>query len=736
MKCSTAVSLLLVSCLFLEVEGAPAVQTGESWKQVARFGDSEEMVYYIRDTGDGRWLAGARGIASYPAPAEVRWHRPGTYETRWIGVSLSGEIKRGTKQSVAVQGQEQAMGKALKISTEGLGGLESADPYLSGSVFIRLDGLKRLDWIVLQPGGDIGFPADFSVQTSPDNGAHWHRVMSAEFVHFPDPDKKQVWIPLNGVAATALRIFVARGNPLPDGGYGWSLGGITVYGDEDFPWRLTGSDDLNQAAWNNLWLNFGLAANEVHERYDPWWETQRPLDGGMLAMGSTLWYYWNALKLGWMGPSPDLERLKDFLTVIEVGEDGYVWVAPGHEFHLGHSRHYGTNAIYIRAVAYYYLLSRDKTFIERKDPRTNESILEKARRAMRYQLEELEGENGLLVLDDPKHDGTAASMGSNYWDFWLFGYLSAYDNALFYDSLRLMAQLEASLGNVARAAALNELRAYVKTRYNETFWDPERGRYIGWEDVNGERYDYGFTDVNLMALAFGLADEEKAQRVLAWLDGTRTVAGDDAGDIYHFGFAPRSTTVDAYRGNPPVVNTWGGELDIRPGENASYGKQIQNGGAIFVVSYHDLHARRRWQGAEDVEKRWTGILREFSADALRRDMGNFRGHADVVGILREFPESGLVPYFFVDGIMGLSPAAEGLRIAPSLPERYPSARVNGFHYAGSVYDIIADRALKAPVVGDGIVRVPAGGAFILSPEGKIHMPGTTPGDKEDKHEDL
>lgn len=709
--------LLFALALVLRAGTTLAATTGDPVTVVSKFGGTDEFVYYIWDTGDGRWMPGSRGMAKADAPAELVWWKPGDYQTQWTGVTLSGRKQSGKGKAVKVTGEAKPPGELLASGTPAP--FRSRDAYGSGSAGLKFDGMKRIDWLVIHPAAGGNFPQDFSIQTSTDGGTRWHPLMSADFVFFPDPGKNEVWIPLRGVAADAVRVLIPRGNDLGGGNHGWDIGKIEAFGGSDFPWTIEYGSPSDVQAWNNLWLNFGLAANEVHERFDPWWQTDRPLDGGLRAMGSTIWQYWDALKLSWMGKSPDTERLESAITNIDVGPDGYVWAAQGHEKHLDHSRHYTTNSSFIRAVAHHYLMQRDHAFLERKDPKTGETVLEKARRAMAFQLEALHGKDGLLVFDDPQHDGTASSLGGNYWDFWLFGHKSAFDNAIFYDSLRMMAELEESLGNTARARELRDLRPEVRKRFNETFWDADKGRYIGWEDVNGKRYDYGFTDVNLQALAYGLADPEQAKSILDWMDGTREVAGDDAHDVYHFGFAPRSNTVDAARGNPRMVNTWNGELDVTPGGTAAFGEQIQNGGAIFVASYHDLHARRACRGPEDVFARWRRIADEFEKDQLRRDPDNGRGQSDVVGILREFPESGLIPYFFIDGILGLNPVAGGLRIEPSLPQAWPSATVRDFEFAGKKYSITADRSASAPKMDGRQIVVPADGAWLLTPDGRL-----------------
>jgi hypothetical protein len=441
----------------------------------------------------------------------------------------------------------------------------------------------------------------------------------------------------------------------------------------------------------------------------------------MVCIGSCEWLAWGAQKLSWLGDHPHARRLETYLAGNPVDEQGVLWAAAHSDKHLAHSIHFVNNAIYPMAVAHHFLMRREPAFLGKQDPKTGESVLSKARRAVECLLGPLGGRDGLLLLPGREYDGTPGSLGSNYWDFWLFGHRCAHTNAFFYESLRQMADLEEALGNGPRAAELRALRPKVKDAYNRTFWNDRTGRYAGWVDAGGNAHDFGFTCVNAMALAFGLADDDRAARVLAWLDGKRIVAGDDStgGDIYAFGFAPRTNTRAARHAEQPPVNTWNGALDIQPGGNAAFGLQIQNGGAVFFVSYYDLHARRRHAGADAAARRFAAIEAEFHKDQLRRDPSNNKGASDIVGILREFPESGLVPYFFIDGILGIEPAARGLHIAPQLPQALPTASVDPLHFAGREWSITASRKATNPVVAGSRVTVPAGGAWLLTPDGKV-----------------
>ncbi len=706
-----------------------------------------EMVYYVYDWGDGTWTPSGRVNGDAGMSMEHIWNAPGEYPAQWIAMSLSGRGSLWHPAPVAISGTARAPRMEflpVKTVTAGSKLINSTDPEKSAqladclnwqspgfdSPFVRnwlsleFYGPQSVGWVVLTQHASEPFPEFFCIEYSLDGGQRWHPVMSAVYSFFPSPGKNAVRIPLNGVVADAIRITTPRASRFSNGKFGSALGNFQAVAGPPPPFGSS-SNATKIGLWNNLWTNYGVAANEVLARNSPWWQTDRPLDGGTLGIPSCEWLFWDANKITWLPGSRELDALKKYLSSNPVEADGYVWPSKGSDKHLNHSRHTVTNAIYPMAVAKFYLQTRDRSFFDELDPKTSETVLAKARRAMDYQIQTLGGKSGLLTVSDPDIDGTPASKGNNYWDFWLFGGQSAYDNAFFYESLRWMAALEEALGNEADAKTLRDLRPLVKRRFNETFWDGKKGRYIGWIASDGQAHDYGFPFVNLTAIAWGLADKERAADIFEWLDGKRIIEGETSTgkDIYAFRFAPRSNTIDAASGNPRMVNTWNGGLDVEPGGNAAFGLQIQNGGAIFYVSFYDLMARLRARGMADAMGRMDDILAEAAIDEIRRDPANMRGHSDIVGILREFPESGLVPLFFLDGVLGLESVAKGLRIHPSLPPGWKDAVVRDYAFAGNKLLIIADEGLKAPTISrtEGLqtIQVPANGDWLLTMDGKI-----------------
>jgi hypothetical protein len=214
-----------------------------------------------------------------------------------------------------------------------------------------------------------------------------------------------------------------------------------------------------------------------------------------------------------------------------------------------------------------------------------------------------------------------------------------------------------------------------------------------------------------------------------WIDGRRTIAGDTAtgDDIYHYKFSPRLTTLAAESSKDNYFKLFfGGDTNtVGKGGAASWGLSAQNGGTIFFISYYDLHARQQTLGTDSAIKRMDVILDEAKKDDLRRMPKNpVIGVGTPVGIIREFPESGLVPFYFVDGVMGLQPAPAGLRIAPAFPKEWGKATIRDFYFAGKPWTITADYAADKPrkeMTGDGQTHliVPAGKIFLLAPDGTL-----------------
>jgi hypothetical protein len=402
------------------------------------------------------------------------------------------------------------------------------------------------------------------------------------------------------------------------------------------------------------------------------------------------------------------------------------------------SRHPVTNPLFITGVADSFLWTGDVAFLR--------TMLPRLRRALAFTRTELGLEHGRhAVVAWPGHDGRSGitlsesgektiwpgrGIGSNYWDLLPFGGHDAFATIQVELAVRRLAELEEAAAahpewevpppgpDDLPAAGLLRLAEEVREDFRRTFWNDEAGRFVGWIDCEGRAYDYGFTALNLEAVARGLASVEQAERILDWIDGRRVVAGDDSqgADIYHWRFGPRSTTrrnVDAY------VWSW---LDP---ERIPWGGQVQDGGAVLGFSFFDVASRLRVRGPDDAWRRLEGIVDWFAevqaAGGYRAyyavpGRGTLQGSGEPggLGCDREFMETLLVPHLLVEGFLGLVPTADGFDLSPRLPTAWPSLTVRGLHVHGAVVDVEAGAGGEVVVTlvtpGDRPLRVTVGGA--------------------------
>lgn len=423
-----------------------------------------------------------------------------------------------------------------------------------------------------------------------------------------------------------------------------------------------------------------------------WWE--RAFSYHAPAYTSAGWFEWMALMRGWYaGPQHDGELA--YLRSYPISSEGYVHTwgdDPGWPLRpkpTTDTRHFDTNARYLLAVWRYWCWSGDDGLLRQQAARI--------RSAMRYQLDVLRGRSGLITSVSPDVQGRHGDQGGNYWDILPFGHLDPCANTVFIASLAAMQQMEPVIGGPPMADWPN-LRRLARRRFDEVFWDRSAGRYTGAVDADGVRHDYGFTFVNTEALAYGLGDGAKARSIYDWMEGARTSSG--RRDTYsRWLFAPRTSTLHnphwgAGNGEPGPVQPWW--VSWWPG--APYGDQCQDGGAILYTSYFDLVARRRWLGSANAWRLFLGIMERYRLpDRLCGGAPLYLGETPQqenpgsVGTDLPFPESGLVPLWFLTGVIGLSADARGLVASPSLPRGLDWAGVTGVRWHGRDLVVRVDR---------------------------------------------
>jgi len=398
-------------------------------------------------------------------------------------------------------------------------------------------------------------------------------------------------------------------------------------------------------------------------------------------VGLNIWWNWASQYTGFVN-SWYRNKLKANLETWEQGDDGYghsgyMWSWPGNrEWPMGDLyltydfRFLNTNSLFIQSVWNYYSWTGDSTFLSGQ--------LQRLRDAMQYQLDWLGGSSEHLINGDnaydPDHGGiNNEDVGTNYWDIMPFGGKDAYCSIDFYKSLEAMAQIEYALGNTVENDGYTTMAEQAKTAYNNTFWSTTTNRYIGAIDRLDNVHDYGFSFVNIEALAAGLGDSTKAGQIYGWLD---------SGDIYsEWEFAPRTNTTT-------TQNLW----RIPNNNGYVWEQQLQDGGANLYVSGYDVIARAKYVDADDAYARLKAILERYSEpDKLTGGSPTIfnetiQGGSDGAGSLgvmsHEFPESGVAGAAFLYAFIGLEPKADGLHINPKLPISQDYIGAKNINYRG------------------------------------------------------
>lgn len=414
------------------------------------------------------------------------------------------------------------------------------------------------------------------------------------------------------------------------------------------------------------------------------------------------------------------------------------------------TRHTNNNALLISSLRLDYGYTGDAEFLK-------ENIV-KARKAMNFFMQMYDsgrhlnnqaylyghdGDKGRSI--DPLYKKVCNSLTNGYWDIMFMPQFDFQSNVYFYKALRDMAYLEnavESLGGVDKSLSAvktaERKKGYSTAEYDYTaeslnavaddvlaalrketddssktgFFDKQTGRFIAGYDVNGKKYDYGYTAWNMEAVVAGVATDEQAESIMDWISGRRIVesdrgteeqAGSVGADIYFYELAPRTIT----KNETGLYNGVYDEIKHVYGT-----QQCQFGGAIMYTSYYDLMARKSVYGADDAFGRLKGIqswyekVYEYSVenDVKKQDFywdyyestgytsqcsWRTGGVGGTIGIEGEFLESLLpvaaVPYAF----FGLQGNGKELTVAPDLPEKLSYWKIENLAFGFVKYDLTA-----------------------------------------------
>ena len=482
------------------------------------------------------------------------------------------------------------------------------------------------------------------------------------------------------------------------------------------------------------------------------------------------YYEWVSEKVIWSTEQEYVNKLKTKIASFPQTSTGYMWswsTFPYWKVDNCYSIHYDGTFRYIASVYDIISWEGNTSFLYTKDTDTasgdyasvdasrNRTVLDKTVACMDYILDYLYGREGYIRLTEEStylnasgtqrfdyvvdagiycwdNTGKNGSHASNYWDNLCFGNYDAYSNALFYNALHSMAGIYRMMGTdyEDEALELEALAVKVKDIFNKLYWSEATGRYLACIDTDGRAVDYGFTFLNFEILKYGLADEEKAQSILSWVDGERIIPGEDrtGSDIFSYAKAmelvPGNQAIEiAQRGlrlaaatNTVAINRpenqstgdawWHGPSGINVWSSASYGKHLENGGYIFYPVFYELMARTEYEGAQSTTERLYEIGEVYEYNRLKSDATAANAGQWLEGLNGEFPENGLVPTAYLYSLMGTSAEYDGLHIAPSFNEVYEYMGVKELTYGGNVYAIQVNRDASCTITpANGVAKM-------------------------------
>ena len=455
----------------------------------------------------------------------------------------------------------------------------------------------------------------------------------------------------------------------------------------------------------------------------------------------SVYFGWMAKKAMWTSDASFKDELKQKITSYPQTDNGYLWSWSTSTYWptgIG-NMHYDGLFQYINAVCeiiswensvdFLYCIDEDTYGSDSSvDASKGRSVYDKCAAAMDYSLNLLDGSSGVITITEKSvyladnetrfdinekgeniwnNTGRYDSSSSNYWDNFCFGNTDAYETVLFYEAVNSMCTIEKALGHDEKASEYEALSQKIHTAFDKAFWDGNKGRYIGCIDADGNRHDYGFTFLNTYAVAVGLGDKEKAESIFSWINGERVIDGDTktGRDILDYSdflndnlgknilrierpFVPRSTTV-SIESKSQGESFWWESLEnnilAKKGENAEYGKHLENGGYIFWTLYYELLAYCRYDCTDCFLKRLSEISDIYSFNGFDSDINMW-----AEGLIGEFPENGIVNRIMLSNIMGIDVDCGYLVLSPKVSEKFDTLSVDCFVFGGQSFSASID----------------------------------------------
>lgn len=337
---------------------------------------------------------------------------------------------------------------------------------------------------------------------------------------------------------------------------------------------------------------------------------ESPVKGSYLSM-ITDSFIWNASE-------QEIEKIKQLVRDYPMYSNGYVWTEENSmRSSEVNSYLYDTNAAFVSAVCDICLWDGDTDFLDSTDM-TGEAngdisvgmtVGEKLDKVIAHFFDYedyLNGggvryneEDGLVYVLTADNNGTSSGKPSNIFFNYRFGYVDAYNNMVFNRAMQDLSALYTLKGDKENAEKYAAVAKVNKDAINEKLYNSKLGRYVGCIDKKGDIHDAGFTVINLMAVSLGIADEEKAESILSWVEGEREIASDGMSPNHYV------STVNAPAFSTTTLDDWWFNADgnYSLDDEAKFGDYWINGGpSVLAGNYYLLSAKDKADLLENIAK--------------------------------------------------------------------------------------------------------------------------------------
>ena len=127
-------------------------------------------------------------------------------------------------------------------------------------------------------------------------------------------------------------------------------------------------------------------------------------------------------------------------------------------------------------------------------------------------------DTGIFIMPNSSGLPDGGKHCTNWFDIVEFGHFDGYTNALAIAAFGALAEIHSFLGESQRAAYYNGVQESMIVAFNSHLWRQDLRRYIDWIDISGGAREYGFVDVDFLAIIGAAANSSQAAAFVELLD--------------------------------------------------------------------------------------------------------------------------------------------------------------------------------------------------------------------------